>query len=145
MEILTESQKSCLRLVAQGMTSKEIALRTGLSPQTVDTYLKAASAKLQVANRRDAARRLLEAEASQNLGSPTAAIAHPPQLKHFGSAAGSGSTRWTKHLSPPPLGGLLNTLTSAERTYAVLKVAVVFAAVVVALLLLIAGVLQTFR
>lgn len=61
---LTEGQKTCLRLVGRGMSSKEIAQETGLAPQTVDTYVKAAMAKLGASNRRDAARLLGAAEAS---------------------------------------------------------------------------------
>lgn len=42
------------------MSSKEIAIETGLSPQTVDQYLARAASALGVSNRRDAARRFAE-------------------------------------------------------------------------------------
>lgn len=141
--ILTESQKICLRHVARGLTSKEIALETGLSPQTVDTYLKSAMARLGAENRRDAARRMLESEVSQQLGSPSGAIA---PNSAFGEPMRAASERGGRHfLAPPPLGGSLNELTGLERTLAVLKVAALSAAALVALTLLIAGVLQTLR
>ncbi len=37
---MSEGQKNCLRLVGRGMSSKEIAKATGLTPQTVHTYVK---------------------------------------------------------------------------------------------------------
>lgn len=142
-ENLTEGQKSCLRLVARGMTSKEIALVTGLTPQTVDTYIKSAMGRLGASSRREAARMLSRAEASQSLGSPSGAVATTAlPMDQAIAADGGGLARW---LRPPPVGGRSNDLTAAERTFAILKVAAISAATVVALALLIAGVLQTFR
>lgn len=43
---LTARERDCLRLVARGMSSKEIALTLGLSPLTVDGYLKEAARTL---------------------------------------------------------------------------------------------------
>jgi len=57
---LTDMQKRCLRLVAANRTSKEIAIEVGLTPMTVDQYLSRATAQLGAANRREAARILLE-------------------------------------------------------------------------------------
>lgn len=53
---LTARERDCLRLVARGMSSKEIALTLGLSPLTVDGYLKEAARTLGVSSRREAAR-----------------------------------------------------------------------------------------
>lgn len=143
VQSLSESQKNCLRLVAKGMTSKEIALETGLSPQTVDTYLKAAMARLGAGSRREAARRLVQMELSQELGSPPTAIAPAEVPSERGPATDSGG--WAKAFYPPPLGGSVNELTGTQRTLAVLKVAVIATAVIVALTLLVAGLLETFR
>lgn len=74
---LTARERDCLRLVARGMSSKEIALTLGLSPLTVDGYLKEAARTLGVSSRREAARILAAHEhlspqapekPSQNLG-----------------------------------------------------------------------------
>lgn len=140
---LTESQKACLRLVAQGMTSKEIAQRTGLSHQTVDTYLKTAMAKLKSSNRREAARALLEFEQSQNLGSPSPAVDPVPKVTDIQPTVPAAG--WVSVVTPPPLGGTSNELSTTQRTFAVLKVAALSAAILVSLTLLIAGFMQTFR
>lgn len=59
---LTESQKTCLQLVARGMSSKEIARVTELSPFTVDNYIARAVSELGADNRRMAARMVQEAQ-----------------------------------------------------------------------------------
>lgn len=138
---LSESQKLCLRLVATGMSSKEIAQKTGLSPQTVDTYIKTAMARLGSSNRRDAARLLQSLEGSQKSGSPPATVAAEVPVPQQGSGTGRRSGTWAL----PPIGGPENELGAAERTFAILKIAGVSATMVIALALLIAGALQVFR
>lgn len=59
---LTAGQKKCLLLVAQHMSSKEIALRLGISPHTVDERIRRALRILGVGHRRDAALLLLRSE-----------------------------------------------------------------------------------
>lgn len=140
---LSDSQKNCLRLVGQGMSSKEIAIRTGLAPQTVDTYLKLAIRYLGATNRREAARMLASWELSQISGSPPEAVANDPADGDQASAA--SERQWTGDLLPPQVGGIRNDLNMAQRTYAVLKVAAISSAAVIALVLLIAGVFRTFR
>lgn len=143
VETLSEGQKTCLRLVARGMTSKEIAQATGLSPQTVDTYIKAAMSRLNATSRREAARLLGQHEVSQELGSPSALVVPAPV---DGNTRGAAEIRGRMGmLIPPPLGGTVNELDATQRTFAVLKVAALSAAIVFALTLLIAGMLQTFR
>ncbi|HEX8381805.1 MAG TPA: helix-turn-helix transcriptional regulator [Sphingomonas sp.] len=54
---LPKRQAECLRLVAAGLTSKEIALELGIgSKHTVDGYIAEAVTALGVGNRREAAR-----------------------------------------------------------------------------------------
>jgi DNA-binding CsgD family transcriptional regulator len=60
---LTDGQRDCLRLVYNHMTSKDIARLLGVSPHTVDMRLRTAMKVLNVANRIDAARLLVQAEA----------------------------------------------------------------------------------
>lgn len=125
------------------MSSKEIAQEVGLSHQTVDTYLKSAVAKLGADNRRDAARLFSTWEASQKSGSQPAPIASRTEVGNDGYATGSGV--WLSWLMPPPVGGRINDLNAAQRSYAVIRVAVIGAVAVLALALAVAGILYTFR
>lgn len=59
---LTEQQRLCLRMVYAHMTSKEIAPRLGIEPNSVDQHIKAAMRTLGVSDRRSAARILAEQE-----------------------------------------------------------------------------------
>jgi DNA-binding CsgD family transcriptional regulator len=59
---LTEQQRTCLRLVFAGLTSKEIAPRLGIEPGSVDQHIKAAMRILDVGDRRSAARLFAEYE-----------------------------------------------------------------------------------
>lgn len=140
---LSESQKICLRLVARGLTSKEIAIENGWSPQTVDTYLKSAMARLGATNRREAARQFVEQERFQSLGSPSRPVAEQPVIVEPEVAVPERG--WRQLLAPPPLGGTANELSAVERSLAIFKVAAMSAAGLIALTLVIAGVLQTFR
>jgi DNA-binding CsgD family transcriptional regulator len=143
IQSLSESQRTCLRLVGQGMSSKEIAIETGLSPATVDTYLKAAMAKLGASNRRDAARMLSSLEQSQQLGSPAPGLSHPGRTSHDQPVAeGVG---WSSWIAPPPIGGRRNELGAAQKTLAAFRIAGLGAIVVLAIALLMAGAFQTFR
>lgn len=88
---LTEGQRACLRLVAQAMTSKEIAARLGVSPHTVDQRLRMAMKTLGASSRASAARVLAESERDQPYQrliyqSPTVAAATSP-LPNEGTAA----------------------------------------------------------
>src|SRR5690606_4335578 len=53
---LTEGQLDCLRLVAQHLSSKEIAVELGISPHTVDQRIRQALQTLGVSRRAHAAR-----------------------------------------------------------------------------------------
>lgn len=51
---LSERQLDCLKLVAKGLSSPQIARELGLSPRTVDEYISDASARLRVRTRVEA-------------------------------------------------------------------------------------------
>lgn len=140
--LLTESQKNCLRQVAQGMSSKEIAREYGLSPHTVDTYIKQAMASLDVTNRRDAARTLINAELSQNLVSPTQAVAGV-QISSMLQA--STHRRQDRLVGLPKVGGEVNDLSWTERNYAIFKVGAFGVSVILAIILVTAGILWVFE
>lgn len=143
--ILTESQKSCLRLVARGQTSKEIAQTTGLTPSTVDTYLKVATARLGADNRRDAARRFLEFEQSQGLGSQPQTLPNPVIYLEDPASVDrrSDPPGWVRAaIMPPPIGGSTNDLTQTHRLLAMLRAACLMAVVMSALVLFSIGMIR---
>lgn len=82
-ERLTPREQECLRLVAQHLSSKQIARELAVSQHTVDGHLNEARRKLGAATRRDAARMLLEM-----------ADGSPPS--HRGGKSGDG-----EHAPPP--------------------------------------------
>jgi DNA-binding CsgD family transcriptional regulator len=83
IEQLTARERDCLRLVGRGMSSKEIALALGLSPLTVDGYLKEAVRTLGVSGRREAARVLAshdELPPREEISPPQNLGGEPPDL-----------------------------------------------------------------
>ena len=84
LEQLTAQERECLRLVAQSLSSKEIARELGISKASVDTYCNRARAKLRVGDRRTAARLVAAADGG------LITIAAAPQSAtpdHLGSTA----------------------------------------------------------
>jgi DNA-binding CsgD family transcriptional regulator len=51
---LTPTEREILQLLAQGASSKEAAIKTGRSPQTIDTHIRAICRKLGCSGRREA-------------------------------------------------------------------------------------------
>jgi DNA-binding CsgD family transcriptional regulator len=91
---LTPREHECLRLVAQHLSSKEIARTLGLSQHTVDGHLHEARRKLGAPTRRDAVRILLEMEADAPplfLGGQLDGTENPPIPP--------------KEMGPPPASG----------------------------------------
>ena len=66
IEALSPQQRRCLRLVAKGWGTQEIAHELDLAESTVNSYLAGAVAKLGAPNRRRAAAMFAEAEQSEN-------------------------------------------------------------------------------
>ena len=104
---LSPGQVDCLQLVDQHHSSKEIAVRLGISPHTVDQRIRGALEKLGVDRRGEAARLVAAAissggEAYQRLihqsphidadaasGHPESAVSH--QIRHAGRAGETSS------------------------------------------------------
>jgi DNA-binding CsgD family transcriptional regulator len=84
---LTKRQKDCLRLVAQGYTSKEIGRALDLSPSTVDNHILAAVQSMSATSRGKAARSLAGAEARQKLPRESLALAESPRSGLLSSSA----------------------------------------------------------
>jgi DNA-binding NarL/FixJ family response regulator len=56
---LSEREEQVLRQIAHGLTHAQIATRLGISPHTVDTYVKRIRAKLGVGNKAELTRAAL--------------------------------------------------------------------------------------
>lgn len=76
--LLTERQRSYLRLVLQNRSSKEIAAATGSSHRAIDKQLLKANNLLGVANRFDAARLLAEHDAGVEPLPPATSLPSDP-------------------------------------------------------------------
>ncbi|MBO9711910.1 helix-turn-helix transcriptional regulator [Sphingomonas sp.] len=59
---LSDTQRACLRLVARGYQTKEVARELGISPLRAGKHIQAAMEKLGVSSRRLAAQLLVQAE-----------------------------------------------------------------------------------
>lgn len=126
---LSDSQKACLRLVAQGMSSKEIAIELSLSPSTVDTYIKHAMSRLGASNRREAARKYMENGLPQNFGSQPERLAEALLAAENGAqpvqvdpVSREGQSLGWRAILPPPVGGKLNDRSASQRFWDACKV-----------------------
>jgi DNA-binding CsgD family transcriptional regulator len=131
-EQLTDSQTRCLRLVSQGMSSKEIAKVTGLSPRTVDQYVNKAALTLGASSRREAARILnfAESDESKKLQLQSQGLADLAQPGTIPSGGSNQQIRGNARRLPrwlPPLGGKRHDLTSAETVGEIVKAALIAA------------------
>jgi DNA-binding CsgD family transcriptional regulator len=97
--LLSPRERDCLRLVGQARSSKEIAIELGLSPFTVDEYVRSAVTKLGARNRREAAR-LIEAAtpaapSPEKLGDEPTRLAEPGLSPAAMTPAGrEGGPKW---------------------------------------------------
>lgn len=113
---LTEKQKTCLRLVAQGYNTKHIARQIDVSAHTVDQRIRNALRALEVEDRFAAARILAEAEADptyQRLIYQAKALQTSTNLDIVEEPA--TETAASKPPRIPPVGGSSNDLTTFEK------------------------------
>jgi DNA-binding NarL/FixJ family response regulator len=64
---LSEREEQVLRQIARGLTHGQIATRLGISPHTVDTYVKRIRAKLGVGNKAELTRAALLGRPAEDL------------------------------------------------------------------------------
>jgi DNA-binding CsgD family transcriptional regulator len=138
---LSDVQKQCLRLTAEGRSSKEIAPVVGLTHQTVDQYLHRARVILNAENRRDAARIFAEIERATpfkgfELKPP---IVESPRDSGISEIPIERQPAQPKLLDLPSIGGPPNDLTRTQRLIAIGKIALFLMIIVLAMVLLIKG------
>lgn len=143
---LSDVQKRCLRLAAEGRSSKEIAPLVGLTHQTVDQYIHRARVTLGVDNRREAARLLAEMERA----GPFKEFELKPATVENACKSGTpeASTRQRgkiiQLLGLPPLGGSTNDLTYPQRLISIGRVALFLTIVVLSMIIIFAAALDAF-
>lgn len=149
---LSESQKTCLRLVAEGMSSKEIAIATGLSHQTVDQYLSKATLLLGASNRREAARRFqhLDPLFSNSELKPARLAEAQNAARTEASARGMAGQRkrirpmgWLDRLSfLPPIGGQDHDFTMAQIVETAARIALLSVGTIIAVVIVLMGIMR---
>jgi len=150
---LSEGEKQCLRLVAQGFSSKEIARQLHVSEHTVDQRVRTSLRKFGVPSRKEAARLFVSVEQRPPqidtyqplIYQPEPLASDPEPASSLDQPDGPDVQREPKTLLRrilafgPPLGGSTNELSIDGRILAMIRAAVLTGVGVVTLLLLIAG------
>lgn len=127
IENLTQRQRDCLRLVAQGYTSKQIGRQLGISYSTVDNHLQAATKELNVSGRSEAARLLANTEVP--LGTRQEMPSYPPSIVGVGVLEDNDPAikqrDWRQRVLTafPPVGGRLNDFSPSQRLFALGRIA----------------------
>lgn len=140
---LSERQKQCLELVADGYTSKQIARQLNLSPSTVDNHLNAALERLGADNRIQAARIFIEGSQHDkaNLGN----LLKEEMSEFIGPSPSNGEAPFVASLlSIPPIGGKKNVLSPRRRYYHVIQIMVLALMAFSAAIVTIAGIVHLF-
>lgn len=154
---LSEGEKQCLRLVAQGFNSKEIARQLHISEHTVDQRVRIVLRKMHVPSRKEAARLFVSAEKAAEgekphsgtyqplIYQPKVVAPTPDPAPSKGQPDQQGwRPGWLALLRRvlafgPPLGGSINELSVDGRILAMVRAAVLTAIGVITLLLFVAG------
>ncbi len=129
------------------MSSKEIARATGLSHNTVDTYIKRALPVIGASNRRDAARIVVKSEQSQKMGPPPESVVFQADSAILTSSTShrSSNVSLSSLFDLPKIGGGVNDLAWVERHYAIIKVAALGFSIILAITLASVGILWVFE
>lgn len=150
---LSEGEKQCLRLVAQGFNSKEIARQLRVSEHTVDQRVRTSLRKFGVPSRKEAARLFVSVDQRSPQSDTYQPLIYQPERLASGLEPASSLAQPDKPDEEterptllrrilafgPPLGGSTNELSIDGRILAMIRAAVLTGVGVVALLLLIRG------
>lgn len=138
---LTQRQKDCLELVAQGYTAKQIGRMLGISHSTVDNHIQAAIQLLEASGRAEAARLYIDAKGDggprQRMPSEPRSLAVPPAGSDDQPEQRLGGQRGIFASLLPPIGGRENALTKSQTLVAVFRIALFGALVFIASVMII--------
>jgi DNA-binding CsgD family transcriptional regulator len=126
LDRLSDRQRQCLGLVADGYTSKEIGRQLSLSPSTIDSHVRSALTVLNMSDRIVASRFLRESQKSGFIEMPT-------------THAGDRSL-----FRLPPLGGSVNNLSARRRIWHIVQIALIGIMGMTAAVITIAGLVNLF-
>jgi DNA-binding CsgD family transcriptional regulator len=146
IERLTDRQRDCLQLVAQGYTSKEIGRQLNLSPSTVDNHILAAMQILEAPSRGAAGRILASESIGQKLPSQSEALAESTfsDTLPVDAAKPSWLRLGRQAITLPPIGGQTNDLDWSEKTIRIFQIAIVSLTLVITMALMVAGIMKAF-
>lgn len=131
---LTRRQMDCMKLVRNGLTSKQIARELGISPRTVDQHIAAVIDILQVNNRMAAVTRLQELgldHPGEKQGGGLARPSAEADKKHGNLANAisvgkvSQSANRTSVAIFPVLGGRANSASPRQRSRWMVRIAII--------------------
>jgi len=137
VELLSNRQKECLRLVAKGYESKDIAVILKIEHTTVNNHISVALQRLRVSRRVDAAQILLRSEADEHFTSEPQALV--PDAQPDIVDASPAAKPWWRNFNLPGLVGETKGLSWRQICLQILSVAILSATIVAALTLLLAG------
>lgn len=147
METLSPAQRECLRLVAKGRRSKEIAIITGYAPATIDVYVSKAARALGVRSRREAALLFIRWEREKDIkfifpiSQSRLPVDNPKSadditVPEAGETANRFQNLVSDLVSLPPIGGRKNDLSETGRLTTAWKIALFSAMALVAVALI---------
>ncbi|MBX7536025.1 helix-turn-helix transcriptional regulator [Qipengyuania sp. GH1] len=131
---LTRRQMDCMKLVRNGLTSKQIARELGISPRTVDQHIAAVIDILQVNNRMAAVTRLQELGLDHRGEKQGGGLARPSaeaDKKHGNLANAIGVGIVSQSVIPisaaifPVLGGRANSASARQRLRWMIRIAII--------------------
>ncbi|WP_106640275.1 helix-turn-helix domain-containing protein [Allosphingosinicella vermicomposti] len=137
---LTQRQKDCLDLVAQGYTAKQIGRHLGLSDSTVNNHINDAKNALQTRDKGEAARLYLELYSDPSrhkLPSQSAGLVHALDVEDEVPATQPSGWRRVWTWIVPRMGGQENALSTSQTILAVFHVALFGALLFIAALMIV--------
>lgn len=151
VDLLTEGQKQCLRLVGDHLTSKEIARQLGISHFTVDQRLDAARRKMNARSRKEAARVFIALERqflSEPLVYETEGLDHEAGgdiRKASVNRAGGDIATVIPRFSIPPIGGERHHLPKTKILVQSLNIALFSTLVIALVIIILTGTFRLFH
>ncbi|MDP4576124.1 helix-turn-helix transcriptional regulator [Qipengyuania sp. G39] len=137
---ITPRQLECIEMVGEGMSSKEIGRKLGISHRTVEAHIFAVMDALDVGNRAAAVRKIQELESAQtNIAESSSIVLKGPATENYLIAPKPPTEhqvrRTRRNAFLPPPGGRRNTDGPAQRLIWITRITLIVLVVVNAIIL----------